>query len=119
MGLGLVRPMVTLNTPTGAIFNRLSAERGMSDVSYPVVRRYVCERRAQIRVETSRAPVEVFVPQTHRTGDEAEVDFGDVWIHLDGVSTKVFLFSLRLSFSGKAVHRPVDRTIGVSYVSAW
>jgi len=36
------------------------------------------------------------VPQTHRPGDEAEVDFGDVWIHLDGVSTKVFLFSLRL-----------------------
>ncbi len=35
---------------------------------------------------------------------KAEVDFGDVWIHLDGVSTKVFLFSLRLSFSGKAVH---------------
>ncbi|WP_206190880.1 transposase [Streptomyces phaeochromogenes] len=53
----------------------------------------------------ARGPPQAFVPQSHRPGDEAEVDFGDVWIDLDGVSTKVLLFSLRLSFSGKAVHK--------------
>jgi hypothetical protein len=61
----------------------------------------------------------MFVPQTHMPGDEAEVDFGDVHVVLAGVPTRCYLFSLRLSYSGKAVHRPVDRTIGVSYVSAW
>lgn len=46
-----------------------------------------------------------FVPQTHLPGGEAEVDFGDVWVELAGELTKCFLFTLRLSYSGKAVHR--------------
>jgi hypothetical protein len=33
------------------------------------------------------------------------VDFADLWIVLRGELTKVFLFTLRLSFSGRAVHR--------------
>jgi hypothetical protein len=52
-----------------------------------------------------RAPAEVFVPQSHRPGDEAEVDFGEVVVRLAGADVKCFLFCLRLSFSGKAVHR--------------
>jgi hypothetical protein len=82
-------------------------------------RAYVAERKPQIRAETGRGPAEAFVPQTHRPGDEAEVDFGEVVVRLAGPDVSCFLFCLRLSFSGKAVHRPVDRTIGVSYVSAW
>jgi len=100
------------------VFDRLIDEHDARGITYSMVRAYIAVRRPEIRVEEGRGPPQAFVPQTHRPGDEAEVDFGDVWIHLDGVSTKVFLFSLRLSFSGKAVHRPVDRTIGVSYVSA-
>jgi hypothetical protein len=38
-------------------------------------------------------------------GAEAEVDFADLWIDLCGVRTKVFLFTLRLSSSGRAVHK--------------
>jgi hypothetical protein len=45
------------------------------------------------------------VPQTHLPGAEGEVDFADLWIDLRGERTKVFLFTLRLSASGKAVHR--------------
>ena len=45
------------------------------------------------------------MPQTHEPGAEAEVDFADLWIDLAGVRTKCFLFTLRLSFSGKSVHR--------------
>ena len=33
------------------------------------------------------------------------MNFGDVWLHLDGELIKCALFTLRLSFSGKAVHR--------------
>ena len=38
-------------------------------------------------------------------GAEAEVDFGDVAVGLAGVLTRCFLFTFRLSFSGKGVHR--------------
>src|SRR6516164_5602080 len=87
------------------IYHRLMDEHQMADVSYPVVRAYVAERKPQIRVEAGRGPAEVFVPQSHRPGDEAEVDFGEVVVRLAGQDAGCFLFCLRLSFSGKAVHR--------------
>ena len=62
-------------------------------------------RRVEIWAEVGRSPEQVFVPQTHEPGGEAEVDFADLWVVLAGVKTKVFLFTLRLSSSGKAVHR--------------
>jgi transposase len=80
-------------------------EHQMAGVSYPVVRAYVAERKPQIRAEAGRGPAEVFVPQSHRPGDEAEVDFGEVVVRLAGQDVGCFLFCLRLSFSGKAVHR--------------
>ena len=87
------------------IYRRLIDEHGMTDVSYPVVRAHVAERKPQIRVEAGRGPAEVFIPQTHRPGDEAEVDFGDVVVRLAGQDVRCVLFCLRLSYSGKAVHR--------------
>jgi transposase len=87
------------------IYHRLMDEHGMEDVSYPVVRAYVAERKPQVRAEAGRGPAEVFVPQSHRPGDEAEVDFGEVVVRLAGADVGCFLFCLRLSFSGKAVHR--------------
>ena len=38
-------------------------------------------------------------------GREAEVDFGEVYVILDGVKTKCHMFVYRLSHSGKAIHR--------------
>lgn len=87
------------------IFRRLIDEHQMADVSYPVVRAYVAERKPQVRAEAGRGPAEVFVRQSHRPGDEAEVDFGEIVIRLAGQPVTCFLFCLRLSFSGKAVHR--------------
>jgi transposase len=46
-----------------------------------------------------------FVPQQHPPGAEAEVDFAELWVRLAGQMTKCFLFTLRLSCSGKGVHR--------------
>lgn len=88
------------------IFARLMDEHGMLNVSYPVVRAYVADRKPQIRIETGRElPATAFVPQSHRPGREAEVDFGEVAVRLRGQLVTLVLFSLRLSFSGKAVHR--------------
>lgn len=86
------------------VLARLVDEHAATEVSYSTVRDYVARRRPEIVVEAGRA-VEGFVPQTHEPGAEAEVDFADLWVDLRGVRTKVALFTLRLSYSGKAVHR--------------
>ncbi|MCK2238241.1 IS21 family transposase [Allokutzneria sp. A3M-2-11 16] len=87
------------------IFARLIDEHAMTEVSYQVVRAYVATRKPEIRTETGREPVNVFIPQTHLPGAEAEVDFGEVMVRLRGEQVSCFLFCLRLSFSGRAVHR--------------
>ncbi|MEF3113775.1 IS21 family transposase [Streptomyces chrestomyceticus] len=87
------------------IFDRLVDEHGADDISYPMVRTYVKDRRPQIRREAGIGPQAMFVPQTHPPGAQAEVDFGEIHALLDGELTRLYLFSLRLSYSGKAVHR--------------
>ncbi|TYQ09531.1 UNVERIFIED_ORG: transposase [Gordonia westfalica J30] len=83
---------------------RLVEEYDATELSYSTVRDYVRVRRAQIDVEAGRR-IEVFVPQEHAPGAEAEVDFGEVWVILAGVKTKCHMFCFRLSHSGKAIHR--------------
>ena len=87
------------------ILARLIDEYAATDLSYSTVRDYVRVRRAEIDVEAGRRVEEAFVPQEHAPGEEAEVDFGEVYVILAGVKTKCHMFIYRLSFSGKAVHR--------------
>ena len=47
---------------------------------------------------------EVMVPQTHPAGAEAEVDFGQFEASIAGVVLRLWMFVLRLSHSGRAVH---------------
>lgn len=77
----------------------------MSEVSYSTLADYVSHRRPQIAQQARGDPPDAYIRQSYRPGVEAEVDFGDVWIDLDGSHTKCYLFILRLSYSGKAVHR--------------
>lgn len=87
------------------VFDRLVAEHAVTSVSYSTVRAYVSVRRPQVWAEAGKTPLEAFIAQEHAPGKDAEVDFADVWIFLAGVKTKVNMFTLRLSCSGKAVHR--------------
>ncbi|MFB8776935.1 IS21 family transposase [Streptomyces broussonetiae] len=87
------------------IFERLLDEHGADEISYQMVRGYVADRREEIRIQAGRGVVEAFVPQTHKPGAEAEVDFGDVTVRLAGELVTCYLFAFRLSYSGKAVHR--------------
>lgn len=80
------------------IWQRLGAEHDAS-LSEVTVSRYVQAWRR----EHGKTGVEVVVPQTHEPGAEAEVDFGEFYAVIGGVSTKCHLFVLRLSASGKAV----------------
>jgi len=86
------------------ILARLVEEHDAEVLSYSTVRDYVRVRRAEIDIEAGRRH-EVFIPQDHAPGAEAEVDFGEVWVVLNGVKTKCHMFILRLSHSGKAIHR--------------
>ena len=74
-------------------------------ISYSTVRDYVAKRRPEILAEAGKPLEAGFVPQTHEPGAEAEVDFHDLWVILRGVKTKTALFTMRLSFSGRAAHR--------------
>ncbi len=89
------------------IQRRLAVEFDFDGASYSTIRDYVQRRRPQIVAEARdrSAVVEGVVPQVHAPGAEAEVDFADVWVRLGGELTKCRLFTLRLSYSGKAVHR--------------
>ena len=86
-------------------FDRLVAEHEMEGISYSTVCDYVRVRRPEVRVAAGRAPSRMFIPQTHRPGAEAEIDFGDVIVLLRGERTRCYLFTFRMSYSGKAVHR--------------
>jgi transposase len=82
------------------IWQRLGDEHD-ARVAESTVRSYVGQRRRELANLTHL----VTVPQLHEPGAEAEVDFGELYVWLDGVLTKVWMFILRLSASGKAVHR--------------
>ncbi|WP_288800115.1 IS21 family transposase [uncultured Arsenicicoccus sp.] len=99
----LTAPRKQRHTAT-RILARLVDEHDATGLSYSTVRDYVRVRRAQIEVEAGRR-VEAMIPQSHAPGAEAEVDFGEVYVLLNGVKTKCHMFVYRLSYSGKAIHR--------------
>src|ERR671919_366959 len=81
--------------PWKRLIDEHGAELGESTVSGYV---------AQLRRELRGGVACVTVPQVHPPGEEAEVDFGELWVWLEGTLTKVWLFVLRLSASGRAFH---------------
>jgi len=89
------------------VYDRLVVEYGFTMASYSTVCAYVSRRRPEIvaGAREGRAHLEGTVPQVHEPGAEAEVDFADVWVRLAGEPVKCHLFTLRVSYSGKAVHR--------------
>nr|WP_245666210.1 IS21 family transposase [Micromonospora sediminicola] len=89
------------------ICQRLAVEHGFTDASYSTVRNYVARRRPEILAEAreGRGHLDGMVPQVHPPGEEAEVDFAEAFAVVGGTQMKCYLFTLRMSFSGKAVHR--------------
>ena len=81
------------------VWQRLIAEHGAS-LSEVTVSRYVARRRVELGLVTK----DVFVPQTHPPGAEAEVDFGEFDTTIAGVTVRVWMFVMRLSHSGRAFH---------------
>ena len=88
------------------IADRLAREYG-APMSYSNIADYVARRRPQILIELGARPgvLPGFVERAHAPGADAEVDFGELWVVLDGEMTKCFLFALRLCYSGRAIHK--------------
>ena len=81
------------------VWERLVAEHG-AQVGESTVRKYV----ARLRRELGGGVACVSVPQVHHPGAEAEVDFAELWVWLEGTLSKLWLFTMRLSASGRAFH---------------
>ena len=81
------------------VWQRLVEEEGVL-VAESSVRALVGELRREIFDQS----LAVAVPQTHLPAAEAEVDFGEFGAVIAGVAVKLWMFVLRLSHSGKAVH---------------
>ena len=104
---GLVREWLTadLDAPrkqrhtARRVWQRLVEERG-AGLAESTVRPHV----ARLKVEVGLARKEVMVPQTYPAGEEAEVDFGQFEVSIAGVVMRLWMFVMRLSHSGKAVH---------------
>lgn len=79
------------------IWRRLVDEHG-ADVAEVTVRQYVHRRKREMGWPVS----EVFVPQVHAPGREAEVDWGQAVVEFGGVPATVHVFVMRASFSGAA-----------------
>jgi len=79
------------------IWRRLVDEHG-ADVAEVTVRQYVQARKRELGWPVG----EVFVPQVHAPGVEAEVDWGEADVVLGGLARTVHLFVMRASFSGAA-----------------
>lgn len=81
------------------IWQRLRDEHG-ARIAESTVRTFV----AEVRFELNNLLSLVTVPQQHGPGEEAEVDFGEFWCVIDGAMTKLWMFCMRLSNSGKGFH---------------
>ncbi|MGH9072491.1 MAG: IS21 family transposase, partial [Acidimicrobiales bacterium] len=80
------------------VWTRLGEEYG-AEVAESTVRTFVAEVRADLGDHRK-----VTVPQAHLPGEEAEVDFGAFRAWVAGVSCELWMFCMRLSYSGRGFH---------------
>ncbi|MCA9566285.1 MAG: IS21 family transposase [Myxococcales bacterium] len=101
------------------VFARLVAEQDFAGAE-STVRRYVCGRRREIGLARN-----VFVPQAHPPGMEAEADFYEAYVDFPSGRTKVFVLVVRSSYSGREFQVAFLRLIqqafleGLSLALAW
>jgi len=80
------------------------------EVSERTIRSYLAERRRRV--------AEVYIPLVHRAGEEAQIDFFEVTVEVDGVEREVWKFLMRLMYSGRDFVHLYDRCDQVSFLDA-
>jgi transposase len=92
---------------TGSRLHRQLVEEG-HEVGITLVRHYLHEVR--------RKEAEVFIPLVHRPGDEAQVDFFEVTVDVEGERRKAWMFLMRLMYSGRDFAWIYDRCDQLSFL---
>src|SRR6266542_4147521 len=94
-------------------WQRLLAEHGAEGAERQV-RRYVRARRRELGEPVD----EVFVPQVHEPGVEAEVDWGEAEVEIAGQRRTVYLFLMRACYSGAAFVIAFERQSQQAFLEA-
>ncbi len=96
------------------IFNRIRAELPDAQAAESTVRQYVRERKLALGL--SRA--EIFVPQSYPWGREAQVDWYEATVEIDGSPQKAYIFCMRSMASGGAFHRAFPHASQLAFLEA-
>src|SRR5215211_2932234 len=94
---------------TGTRIHRQLVEE-VDEFGLTTLRNYLREKR--------RKEAEVFVPLTHRPGDEAQVDFFEVTVEENGQRRKAQKFVMRLMYSGRDFLRLYESADQLSFLDA-
>jgi len=96
------------------IWMRLCREMPAVEVAESTVRRYVHCRKAVMGLLGR----ETFVPQSYQWGGEAQVDWYEGWVQLDGETRKMYVFCMRSMASGGAFHRAYPHATQQAFLEA-
>lgn len=96
------------------IWRRLCDELPDLKVSEPTVRRYVRERKHEMGLIGR----EIFIPQSYRSGEEAQVDWYEAHADLDDKRQKLYIFCMRSMASGGAFHRAYPHASQQAFLEA-
>jgi transposase len=96
------------------IWVRLRQEMPEIEVAECTVRRYVRRRKRELGLKGS----ETFVPQSYRWGEEAQVDWYEVFADLSGERQKMFVFCMRSMASGGSFHQAYPHATQQAFLEA-
>ena len=96
------------------IFNRIRAELPDAQAAESTVRQYVRERKLAFGLKHS----ETFIPQSYPWGREAQVDWYEATVEIDGEPQKVFIFCMRSMASGGAFHCAFPHASQLAFLEA-
>jgi transposase len=97
------------------IWVRITRERSSYPIAESTVRRYVRQRKRTLGL---RVMAEAFVPQQYAWGDEAQVDWYEADVDLDGERVTLQVFAMRSMASGAAFHRAYRRATQQAFLEA-
>jgi transposase len=96
------------------IWVRLRKERPEIEVAECTVRSYVRHRKRELGLKAG----ETFVPQSYHWGQEAQVDWYEVFAELGGEQHKLFVFCMRSMASGGSFHQAYPHATQQAFLEA-
>jgi transposase len=96
------------------IWTRLRQEKPEIVVGESTVREYVRQRKQAMGLLGH----EVFVAQSYQFGDEAQVDWYEIFAEIDGQQRKIYVFCMRSMASGAAFHRAYPHATQQAFLEA-